>query len=707
MIGRGRIVRHLLRVIASAAVGTVYEASSGNLQIRRQSAHGILYRMNSYRLLPRVRLCLLSFAGLLCACTSTGIGRSASSGPNNAGANAGGNYAADSAVQRGDYLNAARRYQEAAQSARPADALELRLRAAEAAVKGNDFDLATGLVSQLPASTMSPDQQLRGRIVNAEAALAHQDATLALRWLPVDPGNVPSAAGALELRARALFASGATVGATETMVQRERYLHDPAALSENRNTLWNLLQTAPLDAKTLALAGSSDMVTRGWIELANLARRNAALSFYSAWRQRYPGHPGEAQLAALFMPGAPAGIAGTQNSATLLPPPAVAAQQGPAVVAGSGFTAMLLPQSGPLAPVGEAVAAGYSAAAARAGNSAPPQMFDTGTGDIASSAQQAASAGAGIIIGPLQKEAVLALSQLGTPPVPVLALNYLEANHSAPSGLYQFGLAPEDEARAAAEDGFSRGLRRALVLVPAGEWGARVAAAFQQRLMELGGAVVDSDRYSGPQESWADPVKRLLRFKPVEDRKAAAELRAKALPGIDPQRRNDFDFIFLGARSQDQARLLWPLFRFYHAERIAIYATAAVNSGPGDRDVAGIRFCDSPWLLDNSGHFTALHDEALNGRSTDAARLYVLGADTFLLAQQLAHGGLHAADQIPAASGNLSIGNDGAIRRGLICARLGYGAPQVLPVGVDNSALGDLPAPPLAAPPPGATPAAP
>ncbi|MDB5986063.1 MAG: penicillin-binding protein activator [Nevskia sp.] len=650
--------------------------------------------MISPRFFPLASLFLTAFSGVLGGCASSGFGESTGAYMSSANAQPA-NSAADSAAQHGDYLHAARSYLDAAANAKPAEALELRLRAAEAAANGNDFNLAGTLIAQLPASAMSPDQQLRGRIVNARAALARNDAATALRWLPVDPGLQPSAERALAVRARALFVSGDTVGGTQAMVLRERYLHDAAALGESRNQLWIALTTATLDANTLARAGSAEPITRGWIELANLARRNAPLSFYNNWRQRYPAHPGEQQLAALMMPGAPVpgGVAPTAPFAAVPSAPSV---QAPTVMAGSGFTAMLLPQTGPVAAVGDAVRAGYSAAAARAGNTTPPQVFDVSSAatPLAGVAQQAASAGAGLIVGPLLKESVVSLSQLGQPPVPVLALNYLDPNHPAPSGFYQFGLAPEDEARAAAEDASSRGLKRALVLVQSGEWGARVAAAFQQRLLELGGIVVDSDRYSGAQESWSDPVKRLLRYRAIDDRKQAAEARAKAQPGIDPQRRNDFDFIFLGARSQDNARLLWPLFRFYHAERIAIYATAAVNSGNGDRDVAGIRFCDAPWLLDNSGRFAAFHDEALNGRSNDSARLYALGADTYLLAQRMAQGGLRAGDQIPAATGNLGVGNDGAIHRGLVCARLSFGPPVLLRAGADVGAADDDPATP-------------
>ncbi|WP_404854442.1 penicillin-binding protein activator, partial [Escherichia coli] len=46
--------------------------------------------------------------------------------------------------------------------------------------------------------------------------------------------------------------------------------------------------------------------------------------------------------------------------------------------------------------------------------------------------------------------------------------------------MFQFGLAAEDEARAVASRAWGDGMRRAVALVPRGEWGDRVLAAFSQ-----------------------------------------------------------------------------------------------------------------------------------------------------------------------------------------------------------------------------------
>lgn len=618
--------------------------------------------MKPRRLTPPAALLLAALAG--CAVGSS---------PSYSDSTVGGGSPLDTAQRaqaHKDNYRAARAYEEAAQQAVGSQASDYHLRAAEAAADGNDYTYASAILDALPLNGLEPEQQLRWRILRARVALARNDAAGALHLLPDNASGSPLAERVLLLRGRALFRLGDPVAATVALVQRERLL-PPGQLAENHDAIWSELIAAPLDSAALGRAGNADPVSRGWIELANLAHRNASLEQYESWRQRYPGHPAQDRLASVMMQG-PAG------AAPGVVQPSAPAQPFATVPARPGFYALLLPQSGGLAAYADSLRAGFAAAAARAGSPVDVRLYDSAgnPGATLNAYNQALGDGAGVVVGPLLKGDVTTLSQAGLR-TPVLALNYLDAGHAAPAGFYQFGMAPEDEARAAAEDAVSRGLRRALVLVPDSDRGSRVLAAFQQRLVELGGEVRESRRYSGDFESYAEPIKGLLRYRPVEDKKKLAELRAAAQPGVDVQRRNDFDFIFMDAPA-GQARQLWPLFRYYHAERVAIYDTAGVNEGRGDADLSGIRFCDAPWMLDNGGTWAALRADALNGRRIDQARFFALGDDAFQLAQRLSQNNLHPQDELPGASGTLRVGDDGVVHRGLICARATEGEPQVL-----------------------------
>jgi outer membrane PBP1 activator LpoA protein len=74
--------------------------------------------------------------------------------------------------------------------------------------------------------------------------------------------------------------------------------------------------------------------------------------------------------------------------------------------------------------------------------------------------------GAEFVIGPLLPGSVTELANDILVPVPVLTLNYLPDDTLAPPGLYQFALAPEDEARSVAARAIAEGHSRAVARMP-------------------------------------------------------------------------------------------------------------------------------------------------------------------------------------------------------------------------------------------------
>ena len=64
--------------------------------------------------------------------------------------------------------------------------------------------------------------------------------------------------------------------------------------------------------------------------------------------------------------------------------------------------------------------------------------------------REAQADGVDWVIGPLERDQVTRLANLGEIPLPTLALNYTDQMTQADQTLFQFGLAPEDEARSAA-----------------------------------------------------------------------------------------------------------------------------------------------------------------------------------------------------------------------------------------------------------------
>ncbi|MGH8455530.1 MAG: penicillin-binding protein activator [Stenotrophobium sp.] len=352
--------------------------------------------------------------------------------------------------------------------------------------------------------------------------------------------------------------------------------------------------------------------------------------------------------------------------------------------AGAGAVALLLPLSGPFASTADAIRDGFMTAYLRSGGHVPVRVYDAGTGnDTAMAAyQQALRDGAGFIVGPLRKEAVSAVAAQAQLSVPVLALNYLDDNARTPANFYQFGLAPEDEARAAAERAVTDGDRHAVALVPQSEWGDRVLAAFSQRLAQLGGGVLKSARYSAGATDFSKPIQDIFNLDASKERHRALTAILGEKSEFEPRRRNDVDFIFFAARPSD-ARLLWPQLRFFRASDLPAYATSLVYDGTQEVELNGVRFCDMPWILQGDGGYATQRIEAGELASARAQpRLFALGMDAWRLAALIQSGQGMVNTVYPSASGGLVIGANHVVARKLECARIQNGNPVLLPAGL-------------------------
>ena len=132
---------------------------------------------------------------------------------------------------------------------------------------------------------------------------------------------------------------------------------------------------------------------------------------------------------------------------------------------------MLLPVSGTnTAAVAAAIRDGIIAAHQLAGariNTPVLRFYDVGDnpGYVRTAYRNAVSDGADAIIGPLTKDAVAAVVSQQDIPVPTITLNTVESASigSDISNVIQFGLAPEDEAVAAASRAAGLGYRSAIV----------------------------------------------------------------------------------------------------------------------------------------------------------------------------------------------------------------------------------------------------
>lgn len=346
--------------------------------------------------------------------------------------------------------------------------------------------------------------------------------------------------------------------------------------------------------------------------------------------------------------------------------------------------ALLLPLSGRQQAVGAAVRDGFLAAhfAVTPERRLDVLVLDEASLGTAEAYRQAREGGAEIVVGPLLKESVQALAVMagaGT----VLALNFLPDGQPAPPAFWQFGLAPEDEARAVARLALARDQRRALSLVPDNEWGRRLGSAFAAEYTALGGELVAVESYFPGDPDLSSVLRRLLGTSSQPPSTAA---NPDEIPGLKPGRRQDVDLLFLAATAAT-ARQIAPQLRFFGAGDLPTYSTSAIwEEGHRDStDLNGIMFPDSPWVISPDSQAIATRDALFRhwGRQVlNASRFYALGFDAYNLlpvigAQQPA--GPFVSGEVPGVTGRLNADGTGRIHRRLAWAQVREGQPVPFP----------------------------
>jgi outer membrane PBP1 activator LpoA protein len=579
---------------------------------------------------------------------------------------------AQALVRSGDHAGAAREFEALAadNAGRPANDYLLRA-ATEWLAAGRASDASRVLA--LLAGELGAAQARDVKLIGAEAALLRGDAAqgwAALLAVP-EPTDAPTAARYFVLRQRLAFATARPVEGVRAEIAAEKFLPDDAARLASRRELFAQLRAASERGEKLdPNAAAREPLVRGWLELAPIAaqakRYGGAASAIAVWRARNAGHPAQDLL----------------RSEVSVPEVVASLPSAPHV-------ALLVPLTGRNAAAGVQIRDGLLAGLYGVPAAARPnlRLYDTNATSIAQATSDAAAAGADFIIGPLIREDVIAAAEIGGRRPRMLALNFLPADHAPPEGFYQFALSPEDEARAAARRAISDGHRRAAALVPAGDWGTRVLAAFREEFEAGGGVLLSSATLPQGRTDYAAPIQSLLRL-------ADSRARAKRLEGVlgtalafQARRRGDIDCIFTPAPASI-ARQVRPQLRFHFAGDLPDYATSdAFDPGSSNnRDLDGLVFLDMPWMLgtgDATARLRTATTQAWPQDPRSRSRLFAFGYDAWQLYTALRGvsgngNGAQAAVDIAGVSGHLTLDANRRVRRELEWAGIRDGTARLL-----------------------------
>lgn len=550
--------------------------------------------------------------------------------------------------------------ERAAASKSPEEAAALRLSAADQTARQGDPVRAAQILQQVRMELLKPGLQILASTLGAELALTRNDAKGALTALGHPSlqrlGELPAdqQVRAHVVRARALEADGQILPAARERVFIAPLLVGDAA-SQNHEAIWTLVGALPLEQ--LQAPGTDDL--GGWLSLALAVKSAGTLEQQQAaidtWVAQHPAHPAARQL----------------------PAPLIKLKE----LASQPLTriALLLPQEGQLAGVARALREGFMAAyyqAQQAGQK--PPVIDVIDSSRLSSLddfyRQAQAQGVQLVIGPLEKPLVKQLAARAQLPLPTLALNYSDSNQVGPPQLFQFGLAAEDEAREVSRRARADGLHSAAAMIPKGEWGDRVLNAFRQDWEANGGTLVAAERVDQPVQL-AQQIADMLNV-----RNASSGVQNST--GAQASRRQNIDFIFLAATPQ-QAQQIKPTLNFQYAGDLPVYATSHVFSASGDQaqynDMTGIRFCETPWLLDTSNPLRQQVTRQWPQANGSMGRLYAMGVDAYTLASRLGQLKALPDSRVDGLSGNLGMSTNQRIERQLPWAQFVGGQVQRLP----------------------------
>ncbi|MGH8353522.1 MAG: penicillin-binding protein activator [Pseudomonas sp.] len=554
-----------------------------------------------------------------------------------------------------------------ADESRPEQAAPLRLAAADLAYQQKDPGHAARILEQVPLEQLKPAQQIFASTLAAELALARNKPQPALKALSHPSlerlGELPveQQTRTQLVRARALEADGQALAAARERVFIAPLQSGPAATA-NHEAIWMLVSNLPPEQ----LQGGGEADLAGWLELARTAKsagtpeqQQAAIE---AWRAQNPQHPAAQQL--------PQALSKLKE------------------LAGRPLTqiALLLPQEGQLASVARALRDGFLAAhyqAQQAGQNPPNiELYDSShLTSLDDFYRQAQAAGVQLVIGPLEKPLVKQLSEREQLPITTLALNYSEAGQEGPAQLFQFGLAAEDEAREVARRAWADGMRRAVALVPRGEWGDRVLGAFRQSWQAAGGSLIAAEHVDQPVEL-AQQIADLFQLRQSEARAKRLQNTLGIQVAAQPARRQDVDFIFLAATPQ-QAQQIKPTLAFQYAGDVPVYATSHLYTGSNNPtqylDLEGIRFCETPWLLDSNDTLRQQVGSQWPQAAGSMGRLYAMGVDAYRLAPRLNQLKALPDSRVDGLSGSLSLNPAQRIERQLPWAEFRNGQVQRLP----------------------------
>ncbi|MBX2823260.1 MAG: penicillin-binding protein activator [Gammaproteobacteria bacterium] len=591
-------------------------------------------------------------------------------------------------LMRGRVEAAADRYSKLAQrESDPQLQQDYQLIAAEILYDRGRVDAGALKLAAIQEPLVDITLQQRLQVLRGKDALFNNQPEQALASLP-DPEAVESTlhrARTYEVQAQSYRQLQQPDLELAARVGLDELLETESVMDRNHVQIWQLLTTQPLSTLREMTTNVRDEVYQGWVELA-LVRNSSGVSAknleagLTSWRQQYPEHPASQRFVnQLYDPNQFAGLSVTgdriEQIAVLLPLTA----EGIGSAAGAIRDGIVLAYQNnrDTAVVPEV------------------RFYDTSNTQLVRAIYQSAvQDGADAVIGPLRKDAVAAIISQRSIPVPTLTLNYVDSlAFGSTENLIQFGLAPEDEARAAANRALALNYKNAIVLQSDDSRGDRESRAFQEEMLLGGGDILHTAVLPVDEYDYSRQIRDSLLITQSDQRFRSLSNAIGEKLFFEPAIRDDLDVIFL-AVTLDQAKSVRPQLSFFRASAVPKFGTSRVETDEEDirsrNDLNGIFFTDAPWILDKGMAKDPLYKQAAQhfGENLDVfSKLYALGIDAYGVVNNLQTLVDPQAPPMRGYTGELTLTSDGRIRRSLLWAQYQEGVATPVPTVVYNNPL--------------------
>ena len=579
---------------------------------------------------------------------------------------------AQQALATGNFSEAAKLWQDAALESAGPESHQYRLQAAEAWMRAGENSRSEKMLNQVDENQLlndqiPPDRIPRYSLLHAELALAAADSETAEVYLVAARETLTTNQQARYKKLLARVTRLQTDPASFALSTAASAMQSFTTYDSTRGVaILQLLEDVSSDSLTNISEYTADAYQlNDWPELTVLIRGTLVnnLNLKDAAESWSMSHPGHEVSADGFIE-----LASRYRQLFSLPT----------------NIAVLLPGKGGLTAAGKSIRDGLMSAYLIRPENVNLKFYAT-TEDPQSAVSayfQAVGEGAQWIIGPLRRESVEALSELGSLGVPALALNSTSQSsdsRSADNLLFRLSLSQEEEARAVAARALENGHTRAILLSANNSWGSRMEAAFGDAFVSGGGVIATASKFSPLENDHSGLMTELLRIDDSNERRNRLQATLGVNLNFEPSRRDDFDFFFLAA-SPLQGRQIRPQLRFHDAGGKAVYAMGRIYSGAVDRttdqDLNDVIFPTTQFQLSamengDSPEFSSL-------RSGNSAALHALGRDAWNLLPWLTLMRKDPDLTFQGSVGALNVRQDGQLLREPVWAQFSRGRPTAV-----------------------------